>query len=203
MITVIHPAVKLVIIPFLVPILAACGVLPSNAPKPTTRSTTIVRETYAQTATIPPSIEPTALPMTPTPDPEYVAFESIKTALRTDNHHAPRVVVISSDYHEKGDILVSWVIVGILNDPNLNANVRDDATRIIKAIAQNPFNYTSAVLEAYWPSEDAYGAKSEKLVVNLVYKKSTIDLINWNTFTPDDVYKIADSSFVDPTFQGK
>ena len=194
--------VKLVITSLLLAIFAACEVQPTNTQKPiTTLATT--EETPTQTTIISLSTENPSSPATPTLDPEYVVTESIKTALRTDNPHAPRIVVISFDYHEKGDILIRWIIVGILTDPNLNANVRDDATRIIKAIAQSPFNYTSAVLEAYWSREDAYGAKSEKLVVNLVYKKSTIDLINWNTFIPDDAYLIADSSSVDSTFQGK
>jgi len=177
--------VKLVTLMFLTTVFTACSVSASNTPKPTTLS--------MQT-------ESPVLAVTLTFEPEYVAITSIKTALRTDNPHAPRVIAFTSADEEKCDMLVSWVIVGTSTDSNINAdNVRDDTTRIIRAIAQNDFRYTCVVLEAYWPTSET----TDKLVVKLIYKKSTVDMINWNTFTSDDIYIIADSSFVDSAFQGK
>jgi hypothetical protein len=49
--------------------------------------------------------------------------------------------------------------------------------------------------------QDIYGNVSEMVVIRASYLKETIQKINWDNFLNENIFTIADSSYVHPDFR--
>jgi hypothetical protein len=186
---------------------------PASTPDVAAIYTSVAGTMIAQMPTRPPTSTVAPLPTntlapTNTPAATLDAKSSLKvaiqTALGTSDRNIPRIRGISFDAFETGDIFVEWSINDNLTESMIKFGARDDVNKVLKAVADSGFNYTSVALQGYFPMQDAYGNSSEDMVLNLIYKKTTVDKINWANFDLNNVYIIADDpSYVVPAFQGQ
>ena len=102
---------------------------------------------------------------------------------------------------EDREIWVGWTI----NDNFIESWVKDgakqDATKILKTIAESEIDYPRVWLSGTFSMQDVYGNVSETMVVSLWFDRATVDRINWSGITYHDIYLIADDAGIHPSFQ--
>lgn len=148
-----------------------------------------------------PTTAPTQTPVPPTPtsaDPREMLRASLTDVLGSSNRNVQRLAKLEFDNPAAGDILVQWAINDNLTEDFIKTGIQTDATDLLKTIAQSGIEFNNVFLFGYFPLTDAYGNSSEENVVILQYSKATVQKINWDGFMYDNIYTIADDTFLHP-----
>jgi len=190
----------------------AVGLIPTSMPRPTATVTPIPTKTPIPTDT--PIPAPTATPApsntpiptdTPAPtatplSPEAALQVAIEDALGSCNRDVPRMSAYELD--DKGIILIVWAINDNLSGTMITRGAMTDIVDILRAIDESGVDYTRADLLGTFSMVNKYGEVDEHIVVNTMYSRETIDLINWEGFLTDNVYIVADEVYrIHPEFQ--
>jgi hypothetical protein len=91
-------------------------------------------------------------------------------------------------------------------DKNLTAGLikvsaRTDVRLILQAVQRARYPYAEVTAIGSFPLKDQYGNSEETEVLRVTYRRATVDRINWDGFDSDNIYRIADSVWVHPSFQ--
>jgi len=145
----------------------------------------------------------TPLPPTDTPaatlNPEESLEYQIREILGSSNRDIPRIEEVKPICVDSGcDITVKWA----LND-NLTSDMRiysaqRDATDILEVISNSELPLEYVRLAGTFSMVDSYGNVSEDIVLKLFFSPETIEMINFENFLVDNIYKIADGKDIHP-----
>lgn len=167
--------------------------VPTNTPAPT--STPVPTSTPAPTDT--PAPTPTS---TATLSPVDQLRVSIQAALGEGNRDIPRLQEF--DILEEVDLWVVWSINTSLTIGWIRDGAQADAFNILQAIHSTGFDYRSVALIGTFSMTDVYGNSEEADVISVTYNRETVERINWNNFSLDNVYTIADQIYqIHPDFR--
>lgn len=76
--------------------------------------------------------------------------------------------------------------------------IERDAADILQAAAESGVPYETAVLVVAFPLADPSGNVAEEEVVRAGYERATVNRINWDGFSPGNVFDIADDLRMHP-----
>jgi hypothetical protein len=151
--------------------------------------------------------QPTSTPtITPLPSLTLSAEEQlqqmVETALGIGNREIPRLTSVVWDNSTK-IITANWAINDNLTKNLLIFGARQDVVDVLKTISQAnlSLDYQLIQFAGTFSMVDAYGNVSESVVIRASYFRETIQKINWLNFLNDNVFVIADSSYVHPEFR--
>ena len=196
----------------------AVGLISTSTPRPTATVTPVPTDTPIPTDTPMPAPTDTPAPTntplptntpapteTPAPtstplSPDAALLVAIESALGSCNRDVPRISAYELD--DKGIILVVWAINDNLSGKMITRGAMMDIVDILQAIDGSGVDYTRADLLGTFSMVDKYGEVDEHIVVNTMYSRETIDLINWEGFLTDNVYVVADEVYrIHPEFE--
>lgn len=150
-------------------------------------------QTTKTALTVTPTVTaPTSSVTAVTSDPKVVLRESIIQVLRTENGNFPRLTKISYSVPESGDITITWVINGKVNQNPTKVDAQMDATNILKVLKENKTRFIYVVLIGIFSMQDKDGNTTATQAMNLGFNKSKLDKVNWEDFQPSDIYELAD-----------
>ncbi len=98
-------------------------------------------------------------------------------------------------------VIVKWAINENLSEGLTKDGARLDGTKILQAIRDAKPDYDGVFLEGTYPLVDRFGNTSEETVVRASYSRATIERINFRNFSFKNVYEIADSAQIHPSFR--
>lgn len=158
-----------------------------------------------KTKTIP---APTEAPSpTTTPEPTKIldsraAFQvAVKSALRESNREVDRITSIEFDYLKPVAILFKWTINDNLTEDMIKLGAKYDVAEILKVVSKSGIDYSAIKLLGSFQMVDKFGKSSENIVVNLTFKKETVDRIIWESFLTKNIYDVADAKVIHSEFQ--
>lgn len=99
---------------------------------------------------------------------------------------------ISNLVIKDGDISMVFGIDENLSDEMIIGGSKMDLVGILKGVKKSGIEYNRVIVWGYYPLVDKYGNSEDEEVFEAIYKKSTIDKINWNGFIDDNIFDIAD-----------
>ncbi len=74
-----------------------------------------------------------------------------------------------------------------------------DVYELLKAAAHSGIpDYTQVWIRGTFPTTDVYGNTEDSVVVNVTFYRKTVERINWDEFTWDNTYEIADVKKLHP-----
>jgi hypothetical protein len=123
--------------------------------------------------------------------------EAIQEALGPSNRDVPRL----GTCQEGNEVLVSWAIDENLTEGLTKDSARVEAVDILKAISDWGASYRSIRIEGTYPLVDEFGNATEETVVEAVYRRRTVQQINFGGFDFKNAFEIADFAQVHPAFQ--
>ena len=133
----------------------------------------------------------------PTDTPEENLRKAIEDALGDSNRDIARI----SEFEVTDQIFVQWAINDNLTEDMIKGGAQLDITEILQAVSESEVEYNSVRVYGTFPLVDSYGNVEETEVVKAVYTLETLEKINWDNFLFKNVYEIADSLQLHPTFQ--
>ncbi len=142
-----------------------------------------------------PTDEPTAIPATLSPEEALTA--AIVAALGSGNRDVDRVASVIDD---DGRIEVDWAINDAFSENLTQGSAQLDATNILRAISESGYPYDFVLMRGTFPLVDQFGNTEEQKVVELFFEQATADQINFDGFDYRNVYDIADSAQIHPSF---
>jgi len=116
--------------------------------------------------------------------------EAISATLGDGNRNVRRLNSLTMD--DIDGISVQFAINDNLNEDLIRLGARRDVFRILELVHDSRIGYSSVGIVGTFPMKDSYGNVTEGKVVSLLYKKATIDKINWDGFDYDNMFEIAD-----------
>jgi len=191
---------------------ATAFVEPTGASEPTTEptqepsATATATNTPAPTSTSGPTATPgpTSTPEpTPTPPlPADVVRAAITRVLLKGNRDVERVITVAIDPDTKDPaIYIRWSINDNLTEGLVKLGAQVDLKDMLKAIHGSGVPYSVLTADGLFPLVDTFGNTKETIVVHAVYKRETVDRINWENFLTKNIYQIADEVNIHPVFQ--
>ncbi len=140
----------------------------------------------------------TPLPPTNTPEPEERLTILISEALGSSNRDVEKVTDVSL----VSDIInVEWTINDNFTEDMIKGGAKLEIVDILQAIDESDIDYSLINLTGTFPLVDSFGNSEEVAVIKVSYSSDTVDQINWSSFLFKNVYVIADSVNLHPTFQ--
>lgn len=94
---------------------------------------------------------------------------------------------------------VTWGAADNLTVGMALSGIERDAADILQAAEASGIPYESAVLVVTFPLADPSGNVTEEEVVRAAYERATVNGINWDNFSPGNVFNIADELRMHPT----
>lgn len=85
-----------------------------------------------------------------------------------------------------------WTINDSLTKGWIRSGAQSDIADILKAIHSTGLDYQRVDLLGTFPLVDVYGNTEETDVISVSYSRETVDRVNWNSFSADNIYTIAD-----------
>lgn len=164
----------------------ALGLLPETTPIPTS--------TFAPTQTPLPSATATQ-PITP----EQAFEQTLIDVLGTSNRDVPRLTGILWSPTD-GDLMLQWTINDNFGENLILRGAMLDVVNMLKQISQNPspYPYQTITFDGSFLLVDQFGNSTEERVILASYTAETIQKINWEGFLTDNIFIVADSSFIHP-----
>lgn len=164
----------------------------------TEASTQIVISTQtamsSPTESIPPTLQATATelhqivrPPTLTPDPSKdptnQLMDLIIAELGTSNRGKKYRLEAFMNVLDDNSIHITWFINDDSTQELIAQNAQDEVFNMVKIISQSGLlpNYSYIVLQGYYPIADSAGGINEEQVLLVVYERSTVDGIDWDT----------------------
>jgi hypothetical protein len=175
---------------------------PTNTLSPTT--TPAPTNTLGPTATSGPTDTPAptnTLAPTETPQPTLSPSENLHQSIVETLGKSNRDVERLSEFEVTDEVFIQWAINDNFTENMIKSGTQIDITNMLKTIASSGVTYGSVRLYGTFPLVDKYGNVTETTVVKVVYRLDTIQKINWDNFLFKNVYDIADSKVLHPTFQ--
>ena len=137
---------------------------------------------------------------TPVRDTEARLRHDIESSLSRSNRSVRRV---SSIGVSDGSVSVAFAVDDNLTQNMIRSGIRRDIVKILKAAQKSGYDFTVIKIEGSFPLVDKFGTSTESAVVRAVWSRATVDRINWPSFLREDVYDIADSSWLHPAITGE
>ncbi len=141
----------------------------------------------------------------PAPKPidyEAILKKAVKKSLGGSNRDVKRVdsVVYNAD---NDAIVIRWAIDENLTNGMTKTGARMDIVDLLKVVQKFGKKYPvkTATFSGTYSLVDQLGNTSEDKVVQVEYPWSTVKQINFDNFNTDNVYKVADDSFIHPAFR--
>ena len=136
-------------------------------------------------------------PEAPIGTPERAEFEIRKT-LGTSNRKVQRVRSLRIDGKE--------IFVDVAFNDNLTTNmvkrgIKMDICDVIKAVQESGYDFDQISIEGTFILVDKFGQESESQVVRATYSRATTERINWSNFLTENIFDVADSSWVHPALK--
>jgi len=98
-------------------------------------------------------------------------------------------------------VIVYFAVNGNITKGLTKFGAKKDIEHVLKAIQSSGDDYSEVTLVGTFTLVDKFGKSEESKVLEVSYKRATVDKINWENFLTDNVYDIADSSWVHPEFR--
>lgn len=139
-----------------------------------------------------------------TPTPRERFRKTIKDALGSGtNRDIPKITNIgfSIGPNELLNITVRFAIDDNLTEGFIKRGAKRDIEETIEKISKSGQAFHQIQMEGTFVLSDVRGNVSEDLVVRATYLKTELDRVNWGNFLTDNVYLIADTTFIHPTFR--
>jgi hypothetical protein len=136
-------------------------------------------------------------PENPKGSSERAEFEIRKT-LGTSNRKVQRVRSLKIDGKQ--------IFVDVAFNDNLTTNmvkggIKMDICDVIKAVQESGYDFDQISIEGTFTLVDKFGQESESQVVRATYSRATAERINWSSFLTDNIFDVADSSWVHPALK--
>lgn len=131
-------------------------------------------------------------------DPEEIVLAAIQEELGRSNRDVQRVSGFSVD---DGMVRVRWALNDNLTGGMRRTGARIDATGILEAVGRGSVPYTTVEIQGTFSMADAFGNSSESVVVQAAYARSALDRVNWDGFSYDNVWSIAEGATIHPEFR--
>jgi len=80
----------------------------------------------------------------------------------------------------------------------IKAGMRHRIRNVLKSIVDSGYETKVVVIIGTFDIVDKFGAKEESNVVSVIFTGESLARVNWNNFLPDDIYSIAETSWVHP-----
>jgi len=158
----------------------------------------INREQHKETVNKP--LTPTEKPQTeekPLSPVEKLQYE-VQRVLGSSNRGIARMYKIE---YEDNSIQVGFTINDNLTNGWIKSGAKYDIAKILKAVQSSGYDYSEVIVIGTFSLTDKFGNSEESPVIRAKYTRNTINRINWQGFLPDNVYDIADSVSLHPTFE--
>lgn len=178
------------------PILLVVFVIILLSCQTTEASTQIVIST--QTESIPPTPQATATefhqiirPPTLTPDPSKGStnqlMDLIIAELGTSNRDKKYRLEAFMNVLDDNSVHIAWFINDDSTQELIAQNAQDEVFNMVKIISQSGLlpNYAYIILQGYYPIADSAGGIKEEEVLLVVYERSIVDGIDWDTATTE------------------
>ena len=102
---------------------------------------------------------------------------------------------------ETGDaIQIGFTINDNLTDGMIKTGTQSDVMKILKAVKASQYNYSKVTVIGTFPLVDKFGNSEEETVLQVSYSPATVNKINWDGFQYSNVFDIADSVWLHPSF---
>ena len=185
----------------------ACGSEPEPTPFPTSdvsrpTHTPGPSPTLEPTPTLGPTSTPrptrTLAPPTETPTAEEQVAGIVRTALGDGNRDLERVQEV--DVSGDGWVEVAWAINDNLTAGMLRDGAKLDVYGVARALCQAG-HCAGLTMHGTFSMQDQYGDVEEDVVVRVVLRPETLEKINWDGFSFQNVYAVADAADVHPEFR--
>jgi hypothetical protein len=158
-------------------------------------------EPPSETPTRPASLKATAIPVggnTPEKDSRQVR-QMITKAVGSEG-----LSFEVNDYHaspERKIIQVRFALDDNLTGGMIRGGARLDIKSILRAVGESGINCHEVTVFGSFPLVDKYGNSKSEVVVKATYSGAKISRINWPNFLTDNVYTIAESTWLHPAFR--
>jgi Protein of unknown function (DUF2510) len=101
-----------------------------------------------------------------------------------------------------GDVVtVRFAIKDNLTKGFIKDGARFDTIEILKYAQATYPNASQVNVQGTFPMKDQYGNTSTDVVINITYLRSTLDKINFDGVSKDQIWEIRDFGFIAPAFQ--
>lgn len=128
---------------------------------------------------------------------EKLQYE-VKRVLGSSNRGIARIYKIEETSE---NIKIVFTINDNLTNGMIKTSSKIDIRDILKAVQSSGYDYSEVVIFGTFPLVDKYGNSEESTVLKVSYTPTTVNKINWQNFLYDNVYEIADSAWLHPTFR--
>ncbi|WP_205439667.1 hypothetical protein [Peribacillus alkalitolerans] len=135
--------------------------------------------------------------------PQYKLNKAVTKVLgKESNREGKKITALSID--QKGNIILNFKADDNLTEGLIVGGVKMDITDVLEAIKNTKLTVNSINVIATFEMVDQYGNGEESEVVNVTYSNETLGKINFDNFSYNNVYTIADTiTFINPQFVGK
>jgi Protein of unknown function (DUF2510) len=101
-----------------------------------------------------------------------------------------------------GDVVTArFAIKDNLTKGFIKDGARFDTIEILKYAQATYPNASQVNVQGTFPMKDQYGNTSTDVVINITYLRSTLDKINFDGVSKDQIWEIRDFGFIAPAFQ--
>jgi hypothetical protein len=123
---------------------------------------------------------------------------NVQAALGRSNRDGPEPKV---DFADDGTLSIKWAINENLTENMTKRGAQIDVVNVLKAAHAANVPITVVRLEGSFSLVDKFGNSSETQVLRLTYNAATINRFNFENFLTQNVYTVADSSWIHPAFR--
>lgn len=122
----------------------------------------------------------------------------IVQVLGTSNRQVPKISHFATT---KNSIIINFSVDDNITQNLIKFGAKDDIEKILKAVQSSGCDYDEIRMIGTFPMSDKFGNSAEVKVLQVSYKRSTVNRINWVNFLSDNIYDIADSLWLHPAFK--
>ena len=126
----------------------------------------------------------------------------LNSVLGSGNRHVQRLAAVSWN-GDTSTLNIQWAIDDNFSDALVKRSAMLDIEHMLEAISKNrvSYDYRMIAFSGTFPLTDVYGNSAEEQVVSAIYSRATLAKINWESFITDNIYIIADSVWLSPSFR--
>lgn len=134
--------------------------------------------------------------------PQDGTVEKLKYKVQKVLGNSNRGVARMYKIEESGkNVKIGFAVNDSLTNGLIKASAKMDIKNILEAVKFSKYNYSEVVIFGTFALTDKYGNSEESMVLKVSYLPATVNKINWESFSYDNVYKIADSVWQHPTLR--